>query len=1033
MLDVTPLEEGIEVRWAAVSSATSYRLFVARSGGLDLTNSPAIEAATPGATLRGLSAGVAYDLTLVPVFGASAGAPSATRTATPLAPAASQAIEGTFPAEGTSVVGADLAELRLELRRATSAALINASTFTATYGPQATALPLAASADGRTVRLALGSAVPPGVEVTLNTSLQQAAGAPLNLTSRFWTKAAGPTGLTATPGNRAVALDWQPVAGANRYAVWRPYSTTTADPHSGAAARSDATDWNANDQGADYTVYAYGPWGESLPSATVRGASDPTRQVAPWGTPGVFPFDGLDAIDGSGDATIFWSEGFGPNFQVLRAEGDGPFTVVADNWPQAHFHDTGLTNGTRYTYRVVALASGQAAASVPSIDIEVRPAATHLTAPSAFTAQGVAGGVQLQWSPVVGARAYMVFNQSAVGTTPQPYTSVVGTSVTIPSGSVGGTNHWAVAALDQEFNAGPLTDAVLGNASDVGTLAPLSVDAPTITSLTAGNDGTYTVRGSFPLGAAYIAVEESTDGVNFSGRSLGSAFDGTFTLGGWSGQTVFVRLVASSGDFVSGLPSAAQQVSPGQSGQLGSSLFAQVNPGRNSLTYAVFDSGGTYWQAGDALHVWRRSRFGTWAETLTTTDRWVVERDQPSGRRWSYAFEQTRGAVHSPWDKLGNLATYEASGLGDPGVEPTVVAGNGCLSVTWPEGIFGVTRPSLFVSSPSTGRPDQPQSVFFTGPFENAASVCGLTGADARVGVSWQWRGYGLSPAFGLPVTVTLDPTAPAVPDLGTNVVSIAGHLATELVWTAVPGATGYEIHRADPRSGYRHIGTSPTAHWVDRAVTDGSSYRYRVQARTGTKVGPMSEVVELFPVATLPLAPHGGRAFAGQGCISALLEAEPSEVPSTQHVLWSSKAGAPWQALSFSTTGRGLGLITECSLTNGETRELAWSASKQGNSVRTSIGTVTPSATAPSRPTNVSAQFAAGVATLTFSASTGDGHVIWRKGTSEAAWSAVGLTRTSPWRDPAPLTGNSFYAVQGWTTAGDVGALSDTASVSVP
>jgi poly(3-hydroxybutyrate) depolymerase len=91
-------------------------------------------------------------------------------------------------------------------------------------------------------------------------------------------------------------------------------------------------------------------------------------------------------------------------------------------------------------------------------------------------------------------------------------------------------------------------------------------------------------------------------------------------------------------------------------------------------------------------------------------------------------------------------------------------------------------------------------------------------------------------------------PTAPATPPLAppsTVVAADAGDTAIDLAWTAVPGATAYEVFRsaqADPA--FHSIATVGGLSYGDAGLEPATEYRYRIRASNGGAIGGLSAVV---------------------------------------------------------------------------------------------------------------------------------------------------------------------------------------------
>ena len=176
-----------------------------------------------------------------------------------------------------------------------------------------------------------------------------------------------PTGLIATtPASATVALDWNDVADADGYRVFR--STGGAPVQIADVATSIHTDTTVtNGTTYTYTVRAYNAAGESPPSAGVTAT--PTADPDPIpGTPA-----GLSANPGNGNVGLDWNDTTGAvGYRVYRSTGGGAAVQIADV-ATSNYTDTTVVNGTTYTYTVTAYnTTGE---SAPSTGVTATPSA----------------------------------------------------------------------------------------------------------------------------------------------------------------------------------------------------------------------------------------------------------------------------------------------------------------------------------------------------------------------------------------------------------------------------------------------------------------------------------------------------------------------------------------------------------------------------------------------------------------------------------------------------------------------------------
>lgn len=164
---------------------------------------------------------------------------------------------------------------------------------------------------------------------------------------------AAPAGLTATPGNAAVQLQWTAVTGAASYNVKR--ATTANGPFVTVGANVTATSYAdaglTNETTYYYVVSAVNAAGESVNSTVVN--AKPTAGITAPAAPLA-----LAAVAGDAQISLSWTASAGAtSYNVKRAVvNGGPYTTVGTATSPS-FVNTGLTNGTTYYYVVTAVNS----------------------------------------------------------------------------------------------------------------------------------------------------------------------------------------------------------------------------------------------------------------------------------------------------------------------------------------------------------------------------------------------------------------------------------------------------------------------------------------------------------------------------------------------------------------------------------------------------------------------------------------------------------------------------------------------------
>jgi fibronectin type 3 domain-containing protein len=134
------------------------------------------------------------------------------------------------------------------------------------------------------------------------------------------------------------------------------------------------------------------------------GSSDPSNVVSIATKPEAPISAGARAVSSS-EIDVFWDSIDSCQFHVEKLV-DGVWVRIASDVLSLSYRDTGLTPGTSYSYRVIAVAANEAGDSDPSDVVSAT------TAPAAVTGLAVTGvtasSVSLQWNDVTGEQFYQV-------------------------------------------------------------------------------------------------------------------------------------------------------------------------------------------------------------------------------------------------------------------------------------------------------------------------------------------------------------------------------------------------------------------------------------------------------------------------------------------------------------------------------------------------------------------------------------------------------------------------------------------------
>ncbi|MGY1773452.1 fibronectin type III domain-containing protein [Blastococcus sp. SYSU D00813] len=402
------------VSWAAApdggSPVTGY-LVTASPGGATATTTGGTSA-----TVTGLANGTAYTFTVtatnaVGTGPASAASAAVTPAGVPTAPTGVTAVRGdgsaTVSWTAATANGTPVAGYRVTATPGGPTATVTGTTTTAavtglTNGTSYTFRVTATNAVGTSGASAASNAVVP-------------AGPP-----------AAPTGLTVRPGDRSVVVTWVAASGNGS-----PVTGYTVTASAGGAPVATATTSGALtatvtglSNGTTYTITVRatnalgtgpaGPGLDTVPTVPVAAPAAPTS---------------VTATAGDRRATVSWTPGAdngSPVFEyTVTASPGGITTVVVGTTATV----TGLTNGTAYSFRVVARNSmGTSPASAPSAAVTPRAPSPITVAyqqaggdtgplgpPTSAERCGLRNGGCFQkfahgsvyWSPATGARVVM--------------------------------------------------------------------------------------------------------------------------------------------------------------------------------------------------------------------------------------------------------------------------------------------------------------------------------------------------------------------------------------------------------------------------------------------------------------------------------------------------------------------------------------------------------------------------------------------------------------------------------------------------
>ena len=184
-----------------------------------------------------------------------------------------------------------------------------------------------------------------------------------------------PGGLTAAPGDKQVVLTWNSVSGTTGYYVYQ--GTSAGGEAAGAIASNLPIPTYTNAGLTDGTTYFY-----KVAAVNANGISNKSNEASAKPAPPPPPSipTGLTVLPGNTQNQLTWTTVTGATsynvYRGTKANGEST-TPQATGIAAGSFTDTGLTNGTRYFYKVAAVgANGISDKSTEASGIPTAPGLT---------------------------------------------------------------------------------------------------------------------------------------------------------------------------------------------------------------------------------------------------------------------------------------------------------------------------------------------------------------------------------------------------------------------------------------------------------------------------------------------------------------------------------------------------------------------------------------------------------------------------------------------------------------------------------
>jgi len=424
-----------------------------------------------------------------------------------------------------------------------------------------------------------------------------------------------------------------------------------------------------------------------------------------------------------------------------------------------------------------------------------------------------------------------------------------------------------------------------------------------------------------------------------------------------------------------------------------------------------------------------------------------------SGHCLNGKFVSGRMDESHPWVQIGSSSPVAPSAP----QSLTATAGSGSVSLTWTppasNGGANITGYNVYRGTSAGGESTTPVATNVT---TTSFTDTGLTNGTTYYYKVAAVNSAGTSPQSGeaSATPVAVQATPPSAPQ---SLTATGGNGTVKLSWTAPAsngGApiTGYNVYRSTSAGGE---GTIPfatgltTTSFTDSSVTNGTQYYYTVAAVNAAGTSPQSGEASATPQATVPSAPAGLVASAGNGQVMLSWTVPNSDGGSPitgYNVYRGTSAGG--EGSTPVATNVVSSSFTDTGLTNGTTYYYKVAAvNAVGTSPQSGEASATPQAavTAPSAPQGLTATGGNGSAQLSWTAPASNGganitgYNVYR-GTSAGGEGstpvAAGVTTTS-FTDTTLTNGTTYYytvaAVNSAGTSPPSGEASATPKATVP
>ncbi|MTA27758.1 MAG: hypothetical protein F2562_02745, partial [Actinobacteria bacterium] len=786
-----------------------------------------------------------------------------------------------------------------------------------------------------------------------------------------------PTGLVLTPGPGEMLAEWvAPTSTGGLPVMGYRIETST-----------DGLAWTTliADTGSSVTrALLSGLTGGS--TTFVRVAAITTLAVGATGSPSSATAlasapNSVTAVAGDASVSLTWTDPLVPGitgYRIERSVDGGPYSTLVDVASTSLGHlDTGLTNGSSYTYRVSVLTGSSVGAS--SSQALAIPLGTP-SSPSSLVSVAGDRNVALSWSAPANSAGRTITGYRVESSTDGNtwITQIADTGTPVLSASITGLSN----GTTYSFRVTALSRTTSGVASSATSSTPATTATAATSLSVVGGDTTATlswVAPSFDGGSPITGyrIEQSSNGSTWTSlvTNTGSTSTNAVLNSLVNGQTYVVRVVPLTA-IGAGVPSTGVVVTPRGGANAPTSLNIVTGSNSAIITWTAPSADG-----GSPITGYRIAASTDGGNSFS-----VLVANTGSAATGHTVTGLVNGAP-----MIVKVAAITAFGVGTlsaasavftPSAPPSaprslsVVGGNTTATVTWtaPATTSGAPVSGYEIESSSDGGVTwSTVSTSATSPYLMSGLTNGITYLVRVSAVNVAGVG---TPSSMVTVTPAGTPNAPQ----GLGIVSGNGLLS--LSWAAPANSGGlpvvsYTVQTSLDGTNWSTVGSgSPATTAVISGLTNGVLVNVRVAASNAAGIGAYTTSVAATPsigavagiVTNLVATPGNGQVALSWNAPSAT-----GGTPISGYVVSQSFDGSTWTNIS-SGTGSAVTAYLVTGLTNGTPVSFRVSAvNGAGAGAFGAPATATPR-TPASSPTNLVATPDNGQVTLSWSAPSSNG-----------------------------------------------------------